>query len=33
MKRTLNTTINRLKNAKDDKSYTPHADIAKELST
>ena len=33
MKRTLNTTVNRSKNAKDDKSYTPYADIANELST
>ena len=33
MKRTQNTTINRSKNEKNDKTYTPYADIAKELST
>ena len=33
MKRTLNTTINRSKKAKNREFYTPYADIAKELST
>ena len=33
MKRTLNMTINRSKNEKNDEFYTQYADIAKELST
>lgn len=33
MKRTLNTTINRSKSAKNDEFYTQYDDIQKELST
>ena len=31
MKRTLNTTINRAKNTKNDEFYTQYADIQKEI--
>ena len=33
MKRPLNTTINRLKSAKNDEFYTQLADIQKEINT